>query len=110
MNPQIVVENLMMWLQLIVMVASVITLAITVGRTAAKPNVTQNQRLDALQAWQRDVNNRLQNGNDHFADIDDGNRITQQALLALMSHAINGNDIEKLRKAKEKLESYLIEK
>lgn len=48
MNPQIVVENLMMWLQLIVMVASVITLAITVGRTAAKPNVTQNQRLDAL--------------------------------------------------------------
>jgi hypothetical protein len=36
--------------------------------------------------------------------------VTQQALLALMSHAINGNDIDKLSRAKDDLESYLINK
>lgn len=112
MNPEIntVVENLMMWLQLITLVASVVTLVIAIGKTANKPNVTQNQRLDALEAWRSQVDSRLNSGNDHFEEIDEGNRITQEALLALMSHAINGNDVEKLRKAKDKLEAYLIKK
>lgn len=112
MNPEtaMFVENLMAWLQLVVLVASVITLFITVGKAANKPNQTQNQRLDALEEWRERVDARLDSGNDHFDQIDHGNRITQEAILALMQHAINGNDIEKLKRAKEKLENYLIEK
>ena len=40
--------------------------------------------------------------------LEEGNRVTQKALLALMSHAIDGNDIERLRKAKDDLNEYLI--
>lgn len=112
MRPEVMeaIDNLSTWLQLIVLVASVVTLAVTVGKTAQKPNQTQNARLDALEAWKVEVENRLETGNRHFESIDQGNRVTQEALLALMSHAINGNDVEKLKEAKAKLENYLIEK
>lgn len=112
MNPIVAgyIESVTTWLQLIVLIASVITLAVTLGKTVQKPNQTQNDRLDALEAWQKIVNSRLDNGDAHFGISDKGNHITQEAILALMSHAINGNDVEKLRKAKEKLENYLIEK
>ena len=112
MNPQIMefINEFSTWLQMIVLVASVVTLAITVGKTANKPNKTQNERLDVLEAWKEKVDNRLETGNAHFDSIDESNKITQRALLALMSHAINGNDIAKLQKAKDDLEAYLTEK
>lgn len=108
MNP--FMQNLYEWLQLIVLIATVATLVQTTAKTINKPNTNQNQRLDALEAWKKTVDERLLDGNDHFDQIDRGNRITQEALLALMAHAINGNDIDKLKNAKDKLESYLIEK
>lgn len=40
--------------------------------------------------------------------LEEGNKITQRALLALMSHAIDGNDVEALRKARNDLNEYLI--
>lgn len=104
------VELATTWMQLIVLAASVVTLFITVTKSAAKPNQTQNERLDRLEMWQKEVDMRLDNGNEHFDNIDHGNRITQEAILALMSHAINGNDTDKLKQAKDKLEKYLIEK
>lgn len=112
MNPQFInfVEQFMTILQLIIMIGSVVALCITVSKTMQKPNQTQNQRLDALEAWKVAVDTRLEAGNIHFDGIDKGNRITQEALLALMAHAINGNDIDKLKNAKDKLENYLIEK
>lgn len=112
MNPQMIefLNQLSTWLQLIVLVASVVTLCITVGKTMNKPNKTQNDRLDALENWKVKVEERLETGSNHFNDIDESNRITQRALLALMSHAINGNDIPKLQKAKDDLENYLTEK
>ena len=37
-------------------------------------------------------------------------KVTQQALLAIMSYEINGNDIDKLKQAKDDLEEYLIKR
>lgn len=51
-------------------------------------------------------------GNDkaRFEVIENGNHVTQEALLALLSHAIDGNDDEQLRNARNSLQKYLIEK
>jgi len=43
-----------------------------------------------------------------FETLEEGNRITQEALLALLSHAIDGNDKEACHKAKDDLNKYLI--
>ena len=40
--------------------------------------------------------------------IEEGNKITQQALLALLNHAIDGNDIAEVKKASKDLTDYLI--
>ena len=103
-----VVSTTMTWLQLAVQIATVITLLYTLGRFMNKPNMTQNSRLDALEAWKNSVDARLRNGNQHFDQIDEGNRVTQTAILALIEHAINGNDIDKLKRAKDDLNDYLI--
>lgn len=111
MNPglQQAIDNISTWLQLIITVGAVVILFITVSKAAQRPNQTQDERLDALEKWQSEVEERLETGSSHFERIDSGNRVTQRALLALMSHAINGNDIGKLRKAKDDLETYLTE-
>lgn len=75
-----------------------------------KPNQTQNERLDALEKWQNEVNARLDQGEDHFGSIDKSNKVTQRALLALLSHGLDGNSVEPMREAKSELEAYLIEK
>ena len=40
--------------------------------------------------------------------IEEGNRVTQRAILALLDHAIDGNDIESLKKSSIELKDYLI--
>lgn len=97
-------------LAIIIQCATIITLIYTLVKFAGKPNESQNDRLDKLEAWQKEVNRRLENGNDHFEQIDEGNRYTQEAILALMDHAIDQNHIEKLITAKDNLQKYLISK
>ena len=77
---------------------------------AQEPEAVQNQRLDALEKKVDKFAEFFDRDNKRLNSLDEGNRITQQALLALMSHAINGNDIEKLTRAKDELENYLINK
>lgn len=52
----------------------------------------------------------LEKDKTHLSVIDDGNRVTQRALLALLSHALDGNSIEPMREAKQALETYLIDR
>ena len=42
--------------------------------------------------------------------IEKSNKITQTALLALLKHSLNGNDVDSLKDAEKSLEEYLIEK
>ena len=40
--------------------------------------------------------------------LEEGNRATQRALLALLDHGIDGNNIKQMQDAKEALQSHLI--
>ena len=75
-----------------------------------EPEVVQNKRLDELENKISKFEAYFDRDKRRLDSLDEGNRVTQQALLALMSHAINGNDIDKLSRAKDDLESYLINK
>ena len=105
-----VVENIQSWLQLIILVGTVITLIYTLAKFAAKPNQTQNDRLDELEGWKCAAITRLSDGDQHFQKLDEANEAQLEALLAMLSHEISGNDFEKLKEARRKLEKYLISK
>ena len=79
-----------------------------IRKKAKEPNDKQNQRLDALEEWRKEVDKKLTSEHKHLGAIDDGNRVTQRALLALLDHGIDGNNIEQMQHAKAELQDHLI--
>lgn len=81
---------------------------VNIWRKAKAPNEKQDERLEALEEWRREVDRKLNSDHDHLGAIDEGNRVTQRALLALLDHGIDGNNIEQMQHAKEELQDHLI--
>ena len=77
-------------------------------QAAKAPNVKQDEDIKELQEWRKEVDKRLDKGGHHFDAIDASNRVTQLALLALLDHGIDGNNIDQMQHAKEELQTHLI--
>ena len=77
-------------------------------KVAKAPNDQQNDRLSVLEEWRKTVDRKLENDKTHLDNIDAGNRVTQLALLALLDHGIDGNNIDQMQHAKEELQNHLI--
>jgi len=60
--------------------------------------------------WRREVDVKLGNDNKRIASLEEGNKVICRALIALLSHEINGNSNDKLQKALADLNEYLIER
>lgn len=91
-------------------VAAAVAVIIKAYQLLKKPERTQNERITTLEAEVIELKKFLDNDNKRLKTLEEGNRVTQQAILALLSHALNGNDIDSLREAKDKLQNYLIGK
>ena len=84
---------------------------------AKAPEAKQDERLDKMEKRLDDMDSIIlkfkgyfSNDDNRFKAIEKSNKITQTALLALLKHSLNGNDIEALKDAEKSLEDYLIEK
>ena len=75
---------------------------------AKQPQAIQNERLDSLEATVSEHDKLLRQDKERFDLMEEGNRITQKAILALLSHGIDGNEIDGMKAAKDELQSYLI--
>ena len=94
---------------LITGLAAVISIIIGLGNRMSAPNKNQNHRLDELERRLDRHAEILAKDNRRLENIENGNRYTQRALLALLSHGIDGNEVEAMKKAKEELTNFLIE-
>lgn len=104
------IQNTLAYLSLITQIGTMLTLVYALGKFLNRPNQTQNERLASAERRLESVERRIDEHERHIRAMDDGTRVIQEALLALMDHAINGNDIERLRGVRDKLEQHLIEK
>lgn len=82
-----------------------------------EPETAQNKRLELIEIKLETHDKVLEkyqefftNDDNRFKAIERSNKVTQNALLALLKHALNGNDIDALKDAEKCLEAYLIEK
>lgn len=75
-----------------------------------KPNQIQDERLNKIENRIESFEKMFANDNNRIEEIERGNRVTQRALLALLSHGIDGNEIDAMSKAKSELENYLIQR
>ena len=102
------------WAWLLALALAITTLAgaaekiVKAIKAARAPNIKQDERLDALETWRVEVDRKLMNDNAHLRNIDSDNRVTQRALLALLDHGIDGNNIKQMQHAKEELQDHLI--
>lgn len=92
----------------VVLLSNAIERIVKAWKAAKAPNVKQDKRLDDLEAWRTEVDRKLMNDNIHLSNIDNDNRVTQRALLALLDHGIDGNNIKQMQHAKEELQEHLI--
>lgn len=79
-----------------------------VVRAAKAPNEEQDKRLTDVENDIRDIKGFLANDKKRIDSLEDGNRVTQRALLALLGHGLDGNNQKQMLAAKEELESLLI--
>ena len=75
---------------------------------AKAPEKTQNERIEKLEKWKEKVDTMFDNDNKRLKALEEGNRITQEALLALLGHAKDGNNTEQIVQAENDLKQYLI--
>ena len=91
-------------------VSAAVAVIVKAYQLLKKPEKTQDERITHLETEVKEMRQYIDNDNKRLKALEEGNRVTQQAILALLSHAINGNDIDSLKDAKTKLENYLISK
>lgn len=94
----------------IVTVSAAITVLIKTVQKIKEPERAQDARISALEKQVEKFNKFFDNDNKRLVELERGNTVTQQAILALLSHALNGNDEDSLKNAKSNLEQYLLNK
>lgn len=93
---------------LILSSVAVIGLVISGVKKAKAPNLRQDERLDELERQVKRHDELFLNDLRRFESMEAGNRIMQKCMLSLLSHGLDGNDTEGMKKSREELQSYLI--
>ena len=82
-----------------------------------KPEEKQNAAIEKLSTRVTNVELKItkfeeyfKNDQDQLTEILEGMRVLQRVNLATLSHAIHGNDIEKLKEEEHELQEYLTRK
>ena len=94
----------------IVLISNAVEKIVCAYKAAKAPMNEHNDRISALEEWKAEVDRKLNRDNARLTNIDESNRVTQRAILALLDHSIDGNNIEQMCHAKEELQNHLINK
>ena len=86
-------------------------------QTIRKPETKQNENIEKLETRVTNVETKVlqfegyfKNDQDQLSELLEGMRVLQRVNLALLSHAIHGNDIDSLKEEEHELQEYLTRK
>ena len=77
-------------------------------QAAKAPNLKQDEQIKDMQKHLEEIDSYLALDKKRLDCMENGNRATQRALLALLDHGIDGNNIKQMQDAKEALQDHLI--
>lgn len=63
-----------------------------------------------LTKWRSDTDGKLKRDNERIDTLEDGQKVICRGILALLSHEINGNSIDKLTASHTEITNYLIDR
>jgi hypothetical protein len=79
-------------------------------KTAREEKKRKDQPVVSLEEKVDGHEEKLAKDHQRLNALEDSNRIIMRALMAIMSHEINGNDTVKLQSSFEEIQKYLIER
>lgn len=77
---------------------------------AKAPEAEQDRRISKAEEDIAEIRKMLNNDNGRLKEIEGSNRLTQRALLELLKHGIDGNNINEMQRVRSDIENYLINK
>lgn len=98
------------WETTVVIAAGALTLFNVVDKIVTKIHEAK-EPTEELEKRVADLERKIfENYDKRITDIEQGNKVTQKAILALLEHSIDGNNKDGLKKAKDELSQYLIDR
>lgn len=101
-------EDIVLWIGVVLTVLNIIDRASILREKARTPYKELEQRIshieDVVEKIIRDRNNDVQ----RIRSLEEGNRVQIKAIGALLSHGIDGNNIQEMKIAREEANDYLI--
>ena len=107
---------LIVWSVILGVAAAIVTIGNAVEKiakaknAAAAPFKALEDRVDKLEDAQKVIENKLGRDFAELKNIQEGNHAIFQALLALLDHGIDGNNIKQMEAAKKSIQDHLIKK
>ena len=89
-------------------VAGAATAVIRAVKAARAPERKQDERITRLEGRCDKYDQYFENDKTRLDHIEEGSRVTQRAILALLRHGIDGNDVDALRAAETELHDFLL--
>ena len=101
-------------------IVSILALIVSIGSAAGyiskavksvkTPEQKQNERITTLEERMTKVESAVSQFKEKFTEIEENSRIQMKALLALLSHGIDGNNTAEMKKAHDEITDYLLRK
>ena len=105
----------------IVTISAAVSIGFKIRDHFKKPNMEQNEEIAKLKKKTTELDDQqramrvefmqfFKNDKNRLDAIEEGNRYMQRAMLALLSHNLDGNHTQQMEKARDDLHDYLIER
>lgn len=94
----------------LITLSGALTVILNLIKKAKEPELVQNDRIDKIENDIKKIQHCLSIDKARLDNIEYGNTVSQEALLALLNHALNKDEVDSVKNAKQKLEKYLIDK
>ena len=103
-------EQLVGTVAVILLLVGVYNTIMSAIKNAREEKRLREQPVNTLESTVEDHTEKLKNDHERITQLEESNRIIMRALMAVMSHEVNGNSTEKLQKSMDEIQQFLIER
>ena len=101
-------NDLVLYFGLLLTILNIIDRATLLREKAKSPQKEMEHRLTQLEDKVEKLSTYSTNNNARIENLEEGGRVLLKSLGALLSHGIDGNNIQEMKLAREELNEYLI--
>jgi restriction endonuclease S subunit len=102
--------DLVLYGGLLLTILNIIDRSTILKEKTEKPRKEMEERVDSLDNRIAEIENKLKNYDYRVIQLEDGVKVLLRSMSALLSHSIDGNNLEEMKDARDDLNEYLISK